>query len=72
MMWNEFEVVDVQRFRQPDIAQFAAAADATDRIYTHRCCLACHLPLRKPLLSLNPSALGPCPDKLVGHPSCLL
>ena len=36
IMWNEFEVVDVQRFRQPDIAHFAAATDATDRLYTHR------------------------------------
>jgi hypothetical protein len=36
-MWNEFEVLDVQRFRKPDIAHFAAATDATDRLYTHRC-----------------------------------
>ena len=35
-MWNEFEVLDVQRFRKPDIMHFAAATDATDRMYTHR------------------------------------
>ena len=36
IMWNEFEVLDVQRFRQPDIKHFAAATDATHRLYTHR------------------------------------
>ena len=36
MVKNEFEVVHVPRFREPDIVQFADAVDVTHRIYTHR------------------------------------
>ena len=37
MAKNEFEVVHVKRFRQPDIVQFTDAVDATHGIYEHRC-----------------------------------
>jgi hypothetical protein len=36
IVWNEFEVLDMRRFSQPDIKHFAAAVDATHRLYTHR------------------------------------
>ena len=36
MVKNEFEVIHVPRFREPDIVQFAEAVDATHGIYQHR------------------------------------
>ena len=37
MVKNEFEIVHVPRFREPDIVQFAEAVDMTHNIYQHRC-----------------------------------
>ena len=36
MSWNEIEIVDVRRFREPDIAGFAEAVDATNHIFDRR------------------------------------
>ena len=36
MVKNEFEVVHVPRFREPDVVQFADAVEATHGIYEHR------------------------------------
>ena len=36
MTWNEIEIVDVQRFLEPDIAVFTEAVDATNHIFDRR------------------------------------
>jgi len=36
MMYNNFEIVDIKRFKQPDIMEFVNAVDATNMIMTHR------------------------------------
>lgn len=37
MIWNEMEIVNVARFRQPDIMGFAEAVEESRHIYDNRC-----------------------------------